>query len=145
MTGTDQTPTGGDVPAPRILPELDDANRAFWTGGADGQLLIMREAASGRWVHPASVDDVAAGRVRPEPVSGRGRVLTFTVNAQQYHPEVPPPYVVALVTLDEQDDLRLPTNIVGCEPEQVHVGMPVEVTFEAHGEHHVPLFRPAET
>lgn len=144
MTAGEPTTTGGDVIAPRILPDLDAANRPFWTGGADGQLLIMRDPDSGRWIHPASVADVEAGRVRPEPVSGRGRVLSFTVNAQQYHPEVPPPYVVALVTLDEQDDLRLPTNIVGCEPDQVHVGMPVEVTFEAHGEHHVPLFRPIE-
>lgn len=127
---------------PRILPELDDANRAFWTGGARGQLLVMRDQATGRWVHPADPDAVAAGRVVPEPVSGRGTVFTFTVNEQQYHPDVPPPYVIAIVVLDEQDDLRIPTNVVGCDPADVRIGMPVEVVFEQHGEVHVPLFRP---
>lgn len=128
---------------PRILPELTDANRAFWTGGADGQLLILRDRQTGRWVHPGDADDVASGRVAPEPVSGRGTVFTYTVNEQQYHPQVPPPYVIAIVELDEQDDLRIPTNIVGCDPGDVRIGMPVEVCFEAHGDVHVPLFRPA--
>jgi uncharacterized protein len=130
------------VHPPRILPELDETNHAFWTGGADGQLLVMRDQQTGRWVHPADPSDVASGRVRPEPVSGQGTVFTYTVNAQQYHPDVPPPYVIAIVVLDEQDDLRLPTNIVGCEPDEVRVGMPVEVVFEQHGHVHVPLFRP---
>ena len=130
---------------PRMLPELDDANRPFWTGGAEGHLLVMRDHASGRWVHPAEPADVTSGRVRPEPVSGRGTVLTFTVNEQRYHPDVPPPYVIAIVVLDEQDDLRLPTNIVDCEPGEVHIGMAVDVVFEQHGEVHVPLFRPASS
>jgi uncharacterized protein len=144
QASAEQIPGGGadDSRPPRILPALDDANRAFWTGGAEGQLLIMRDQQTGRWIHPADPDDVASGMVRPEAVSGRGTVFTFTVNAQQYHPEVPPPYVIAIVTLEEQDDLRLPTNIVGCDPGEVHVGMPVEVVFEQHGDVHVPLFRP---
>lgn len=132
------------MPPPRILPALDDTNRPFWTGGADGQLLVMRDQETGRWVHPAPAADVVSGRVRPEPVSGRGTVFTFTVNEQQYHPDVPPPYVIAIVTLDEQDDLRIPTDIVDCEPDGVHIGMPVEVVFERHGEVHVPLFRPVD-
>lgn len=130
---------------PRILPDLTDANRPFWTGGANGRLLLWREPATGRWVHPASDAEIAARELVPEPVSGRGAVFTFTVNAQQYHPEVPPPYVIAIVTLDEQDDLRIPTNIVDCDPADVSVGMSVEVCFEAHGDVHVPLFRPVES
>ena len=131
------------TPAPRILPELNDVNRDFWTGGAEGQLLIMRDRETGRWVHPADPDDVAAGRVQPEPVSGRGTVFTYTVNWQQYHPDVPPPYVIALVELDEQDDLRIPANIVDCDPDDVYVGMEVQVCFEAHGAAYVPIFQPA--
>ena len=41
--------------------------------------------------------------------------------------------------------LRLTTNIVGCDPDEVTIGMPVEVVFEDAGEDDVflPLFRPA--
>jgi uncharacterized OB-fold protein len=69
-------------------------------------------------------------------------VFTCTVNHHPFHPEVPPPYVIAIVELDEQADLRVVANVVGCEPDEVRIGMPVEVDFEPHGEHAVPVFRP---
>jgi uncharacterized OB-fold protein len=59
-------------------------------------------------------------------------VYSYIVN---HHAVVPgfqdeAPYVVALVELDEQKGLRLTTNMVGCKPEEVKVGMPVEAVFE---------------
>ena len=52
------------------------------------------------------------------------------------------PYVVALITLDEGPQLM--SNVVGCAPETVHIGMPVEVTFEDWTEEiSVPKFKPA--
>jgi uncharacterized OB-fold protein len=57
---------------------------------------------------------------------------------------VPVPYTLALVTIDEQDDVRLVTNIVECAPEEVRFGMPVEVVFEPHEDLWVPLFRPVQ-
>ena len=56
---------------------------------------------------------------------------------------VPVPYVIAIVELDEQAGLRFTTDLVDCDPEEVYIGMPVEVTFEQTGEAWVPLFRPA--
>jgi uncharacterized protein len=133
-----------EATAPRILPALTDLNRAFWTGGANGELLIQRCAACGRWVHPPTERCAAcAGALRPEPVSGNGTVFTFTENVQPFHPDVPPPYIVAIIELEEQADLRLPTNIVNCDIEAVHVGMPVRVLFEPNGDVFVPVFEPA--
>jgi len=129
---------------PRMLPTLTPRNRAFWTGGASGQLLIQRCAACGRWIHPP--DDrcpACGGELRAEPVSGRGTVFTFTVNAHQFHPDVPPPNLIAIVELAEQDDLRIPTDIVDCEPARLRCGLPVRVLFERHGEIFYPLFEPA--
>lgn len=126
---------------PRILPELDDRNRPFWTAGAKGELLILRNRVTGRWVHPPETAPHDPSLV-PTPVSGRGTVFTFTVNHQPYHPEVPVPYVVAIVELDEQPGLRLPANIVHCDPDSVRIGMRVRVLFEQHGDVHVPLFEP---
>jgi uncharacterized OB-fold protein len=55
------------------------------------------------------------------------------------------PYVIAIVVLDEQDDLRLTTNVVHCPAERVHVGMRVRVVFENHGDDvWFPLFEPVE-
>ena len=81
-----------------------------------------------------------------EAVSGRGEVLTFTVNHQPWMPGLEPPFVLAIVGIEEQDGLRLTTNIVNCDPDSVAIGMPVRVTFEAHPEDEIwiPLFEPAE-
>ena len=49
---------------------------------------------------------------------------------------------MAYVELEE--GVRMLTNIVGCDPESVTIGMPVEVTFEdVTPEVSVPLFKPA--
>lgn len=129
--------------APRILPPLTDVNRAFWTGGHDGRLLIERCPACHRWQHPPTGRcEACGGAATPAPASGRGTVFTYTVNEHQFHPEVPPPYTIAIVELDEQADLRVVANIVGCEPAEVHIGLPVQVVFEDHGDHSVPTFGP---
>jgi len=76
--------------------------------------------------------------------SGRAKVLSFTLVyrpvTQAFAGDVP--YVVALVTLDEGPQMM--TNIVDCPPEQVKIGMPVQVTFEDWTEEiSVPKFKPA--
>jgi uncharacterized protein len=75
-------------------------------------------------------------------------VLTYTVNYQPFNPAVPVPYVIAIVELDEQADLRIAANIVDCEPDSVRIGLPVEVRFERHdvegGVAFVPVFAPAD-
>lgn len=127
-----------------MLPPITDVNRLFWTGGAEGKLLIQRCGMCRRWVHPPtdrcpSCDDELAA----EPVQGTGSLFTFTVNHHAFHPDVPPPYVIAVVLLDEQADLRIPTNIVRCDPDALVCGMPVRVLFEPNGEIFVPVFEPA--
>jgi uncharacterized OB-fold protein len=131
--------------AGRILPLVTDENRAFWTGGARGELLILRCRACGRWIHPPTSSCAACGgELRAEPVSGRGTVFTFTVNAQPFDSTIPLPYVIALVELVEQADLRLLTNVVNCAPGDVTIGMPVHVIFEDRGEIFLPVFEPEE-
>lgn len=129
----------------RILPTVTDLNRHFWTGGAEGRLLILRCGSCGFWVHPPeqACPRCAATDLAPRPVSGRGKVFTFTVNRHAFNPTVPLPYVIAIVELEEQTDLRFTTNVVNCAPEAVSVGLPVRVLFEEHGEVFVPVFEPA--
>jgi uncharacterized protein len=129
--------------APRMLPPLTDANRDFWTGGATGKLLIPRCGSCGRWVYPPVARCTECdGELHSVPVSGEGTVFTFTVNRHPYNPEIPLPYVIALVELAEHEDLRLMTNLVNCEPDDVVIGMPVRVLFEDRGEVFVPVFEP---
>jgi uncharacterized OB-fold protein len=129
---------------PRVLPIVDRDSRAFWTGGAEGRLLIHRCATCAYFIHPPLpfCPRCEGHDVAPHAVSGKGSVFSFTVNRKAWMPGVPVPYVLALVTLAEQDDVRLVTNIVGCEADDVTFGMAVEVVFEPAEDLWVPLFRP---
>jgi len=138
-----------DVAVPfRVLPHLTDRTAAFWQGGESGELRFHRCRSCGFWLHPPVPICSACGSsdVAPEAVSGRARVLTFTINHQAWMPGPELPYVVAIVAIEEDPRVRLTTNIVGCAPEEVRIDMPVEVVFEHHpdpdGDIWIPLFTP---
>ena len=69
-------------------------------------------------------------------------MVTFGVYRRTYHPARPAPYVVALIELHEGP--RLVSNVVGCSPEEVTIGMSVRVRFEDLGELTLPCFEPSE-
>ncbi|MBL7500293.1 OB-fold domain-containing protein [Frankia sp. CNm7] len=128
----------------RPLPELTPMNKWFWQSGADGKLRIQGCSDCGTLVHPP-VPICPKCRSRswtPAEVSGRATVVGFTVNSQRWLPELPPPYVVANVALVEDAEVRLTTNVVGCEPGEVHIGQEVTVRFEQHEDVWLPLFEP---
>ncbi len=128
---------------PRKLPAFTPENRAFWTGGERGELLIYRCQACSRWFHPpAPVCPVCHSRdVGPQPVSGLGHVHSLTINRQKWAEDLAEPYVIAIVDLVEQEGLRFLTNIVECPPEAVAIGMAVEVIFLNIEDVWIPQFR----
>jgi uncharacterized OB-fold protein len=132
-----------DGPPPRFIAAGPESE-FYWTSGADGRLRIQHCGDCDRWIHPPGpVCPFCHSRnVAPAPVSGRGTVATFTVNHKEWIPGFTPPYVFAFVEIDEDPTIRLGTNIVGCPPEEVEIGMRVEVEFEENGDHFVPLFHP---
>ena len=123
----------------RTAPVLNARSTPFWTGGANGELLIARCQTCGWWLHPPlPVCRRCRGRdIRPEAVSGLGSVWSFTVSRYQWSPALEPPYVIAEVELAEQPGLRLLTSIVDAD---VTIGLPVRVQFERAGDAWVPVF-----
>jgi len=131
----------------RLLPEVTPENEHFWRGGAQGELRLLRCGDCRAYVHPPA--PVCGGclstRLAPEAVSGRAELLTYTVNHHLWIPGFDPPYVVAIVELPEQPGLRLTTNVVGCGPEEVSIGMRLRVVFEeADDGIWIPLFAPED-
>ena len=127
------------------LPALEPESERFWRACREGRLEISRCAACGWYAHPPRpVCPRCHGREMTwQPVSGRATVVSYTVNHQRWMPGVEVPYTIGLVELVEQADLRLTTNIVGCAPEAVKIGLPVRVTFQpASDEIALPLFEP---
>jgi uncharacterized protein len=80
-----------------------------------------------------------------EWVEAGGRATLYTYSVVHVN-DLPPwqdrvPYVAAVVELAEGP--RMMTNLVGCDPDRVVVGMELRVDFRADGEFTVPVFRPA--
>jgi hypothetical protein len=67
-------------------------------------------------------------------------VDTYTLNYQQWHPQVDVPYVIARVAIDGAPGVFLTTNIINCAPESVDIGDRVQVVFEQHDDIYLPLF-----
>ena len=130
----------------RILPEITDRNRPFWTAGRDGVLRFQRCQQCGYWIHPHGpmCPQCLAKDIAYEAVSGRATVHTFTVNEQAWMPVPELPFVLAIVAFPEQDGLRLTTVITGCAVDDVFIGMPVTVAFVAHEDEEIwlPMFTP---
>jgi uncharacterized OB-fold protein len=135
-------PMPANGPSIRLLPRLDDTNRFFWTSGADGKLRFLRCADCEQWFHPPAprCPYCLTSDVAPHTVSGRATVHSFTVNHQQWIPGSDP-YVIGLVAIAEQPDVRLMTNLIGVEPDDSLVGREVEVVFEHQDDVYLPLFR----
>lgn len=133
------------TPPARKLPLLAPETEAFWTGGKDGQLLIQRCTSCGHYQHPPQplCPACRTETAVPTPVSGRGRVKTYTVNHQAWLPGLDEPFVFAAVELNEQAELYVFSNILA-PPEAVRSGMPVHVCFEQHEDVWLPMFRPEE-
>jgi uncharacterized protein len=120
----------------RDIPQPTPESEPFWEAAARGELAIQRCNACERFWFPPSnrCQSCWSDDVEWRAVSGRAELYTFTVYRRGYSPALKEqlPYVVGIVELEEGP--RLVTNIVGCEPEDVRVGMSLRVTFRDIGE-----------
>jgi len=128
----------------RPLPLITDENEFFWTSGADGILRLQECRTCASLIHPpAPVCRYCRSRdMGVRGVSGKATLAGFTVNHRFSLPGLPAPYVVAQVAIAEDPRVRLTTNIVECDPDQLELGQQVEVVFEHVEDVWFPLFRP---
>ena len=133
------------VPPGRPLPVITPENEFFWTSGADGQLRFTECGSCSALIHPPQpVCRYCRGHeLGVRAVSGYATLIGFTVNHRFSVPGLPAPYVVAQVAIEEDTRVRLTTNAVECDPDQLALGMRMEVVFEQAGDVWLPLFRPA--
>jgi len=127
---------------PRKLPALNADTLAFWQGGKRGELLIHHCEACSRFFHPPGpiCPRCASFEVGPRSVSGKGTVVSYTLNYQPWTAELDVPYVVAIIELIEQSGLRFVSNVIGMDPQQVHIDMPVRVSFLNVEDVWLPMF-----
>lgn len=128
----------------RPLPAVTPENEFFWTAGADGVLRMQDCRDCSALIHPPApvCRYCRSTNMGVREVSGRATLAGFTVNHRFSLPGMPAPYVVAQVAINEDPRVRLTTNIIDCDPDQLELGRQVEVVFENIEDVWLPLFRP---
>lgn len=127
------------------LPRTDAISAPYWEAAAQGRLLIQECASCGnRQWYPRAMCTKCGGDVTWLECSGRGEVYTFTVIRQMgmrpFRDELP--YAIAMVRLEEGPLIF--GNVTDVDPDDVRVGLPVEVWFtKVDDEIGVPSWRPA--
>lgn len=121
-----------------------EAQSPFWEGCSRSELLLQKCSACGTFRHPPSAvcPTCLSAQHAWLPASGRGTVYTFAVVRQALAKawEDKVPYTVAVVELAEGP--RVLTELVDVAPNDVAIGMPVEVSFTERDGVTLPLFRP---
>lgn len=120
-------PSGLPVPPPN--PNLE--TQRFWDATAEGRLELPRcdDCEHVVWYPRERCDQCGSTSVTWFEASGRGTVYSCTVTRR-----IPgswraaTPFVLAYVELDEGP--RVATNVVGCDPETVHIGQAVRTVFD---------------
>jgi uncharacterized OB-fold protein len=134
-------------PKPRPAPVPDPDSAPYWSAAREGKLVVQRcESCGKHQLYGRALCKFCGGDVTWVDASGRGTVFSFTVIRQNYSRPFRDliPYVVALVDLDEGP--RVMTNIVGCDPDDVEIGMRVVARFEeVSDEAGIALFEPVRT
>jgi uncharacterized protein len=127
----------------RPAPIVTEDNAVFWDAADEGRLVAQRCAKCGRLRHPPRpmCPECRSLEVEVAALSGRGVVYSYAILHHPQHPSFEYPVLATLIDLDE--GIRVVSNLVGIEPDEIRIGLPVQVEFvSTEDDHRVPVFRP---
>ena len=130
------------------VPAANAETAGWWEAAARHRLVVQRCERCGRTRHPPGpvCPSCRSTSAAWAEVPGTGTVYTYTVVRQAFIPALADrlPYTVIAVELDDAGGARMVSNLVDAAPDDVEVGMAVEVVWEDMGpELALPRFRPA--
>ena len=115
-------------------PQIEPLTEPFWAAARQGRLVIQRCTDCGAFRHLPHVMCGSCQSPAHEWVesAGRGTVFTYTIVTHPVHAATKSavPYNVVLVKLGDCGGVLVPSNVVDCPPEEVRVGMKVNVVLE---------------
>jgi uncharacterized OB-fold protein len=130
------------------IPGKHPTHQFYWDAVARREIQLLKCLDCGHFVHyPRPVcPHCLSSDLRPETISGKGTLYSYTVVMQPGHPYFVDkiPYVIGVFEIDEEPGVRMPRGI-DAAPEVLRCGMPMEVVFKDVTDTLVlPFFRPAE-
>lgn len=123
---------------------MEGLTKQFYDWCARGELRFQRCGQCGAFRHVPRELCAECGSFawQWERSSGRGTVFTYTVVARALHPAFAQAVPYAAVVVELEEGVRLLSNVVDCPPDELRIGMPVQVAFERQTDAiTLPVFR----
>ena len=136
-----------DLKGTLLLPQPTEDSQPFWDALKSHRLDLQ------------ACGDCGAVRHYPRPVcpycysmavvwrtaTGRGTVHSWTISYQAFHPAFQKSLPIILATVDLEEGVRMNCRLDGIGPDDIKIGIPVEVIFEdVTDDVTLPIFRPRD-
>lgn len=114
----------------RPQPIMGVYEKPFWDAVQSRELRLQRcGPCSHVWYPPGPVcPRCLSDDWKFTPMSGRGHMIAWTVFHRQYFPDIPVPYLVASIELEEGP--LMVGNVLDLAPAAARLDLPVQVDFE---------------
>ena len=124
--------TQNENPIPKPLPTLEGHSKEFYDWCRSRELRFQRCKECGQWRHVPREMCAECGSWSWEWArsSGRGSVFTWTVVTRALHPAFQDDVPSAPTVIEMEEGVRVLSRVVDCPPEELEIGMAVEVVFE---------------
>jgi hypothetical protein len=126
-------------------PLANSTTLPWWEAAAEHRLVVQRCTACEHTRFPPApiCPECRSTEADWSEVTGAGEVYTFTLMHRPVAADMKLPFVVAVIALQGSGGLRIISNLVDVDPDEVEIGMPVELVWEDMSENlAVPRFRP---
>ncbi len=130
-----------------LEPRAGEEGAPFWEATRERRLVLPHSSSTGEpfWFPREFVPGTLETDIEWREASGNATVYAVSVQHKPGPGRDPEagPYAVALVDLDE--GVRMMTNVVGCDPDEVRCGMAVRLVWHPLSDgRNLPMFTPAE-
>jgi uncharacterized protein len=125
---------------------INHDNKEFYRGWLEHKLVLNRCDDCGTVTHPPRkmCPECWSRSVTPTEMSGRGTVhLLIFLHQGPPAPGVDYKTPHPVATIDLEEGVRFTSTIVNCDKDDMHIGMPVKLTWVDRYDAPYPVFEPA--
>ena len=127
------------------LPEIQPYSQAFWDATKAHKLLIQRcdDCGTNIFYPRRDCPECWSQGLGWIEAKGTGEVYSFSVTYEGVEEMFVEDLPIILAWVDLPEGIRMNTNLLECEPEDIYIGMQVEVIYRDVTEDiTLPYFRP---
>lgn len=127
-------------------PVAESFEEGFWEAVKQKRLVFQRCTECGEFLHPPRPMCHKCHSYDLEWVesTGKGKIYTWVVFTREVNPLYRVPFEVVVVEMEEKG-VRFISNMAEGNPEDLYMGMPVEVVFvDINDVWPLPMFRPVK-